>query len=139
MIYQFTCDVCGRLVERQARPFHPPQRVKCACSAWMRRIYACQIDTSGCRDADDIPEGQRVAYGGEANITKGQALAVEAQQQRRVDQTRKDIADGGNKASFKMSHQIPAHLYHGKIKQTGDRHYWDDPKNLNRHKSCKVD
>ena len=40
---------------------------------------------------------------------------------------------------MKKSMQIPAALYHGKIKQTGDRSYWDNPKNRNRHKSCKVD
>ncbi len=138
MIYQFTCDECGLLHSMDSRPFQPPTPPMC-CAGATRRIYGCQIDTSGCRDADDIPEGQRVAYGGAANITKGQASALEARHARQVRQTRKDIADGGNKASFKMSHQIPAELFHGKIKQTGDRNYWDDPKNLNRHNSCKVD
>jgi hypothetical protein len=38
-----------------------------------------------------------------------------------------------------MTHQIPAALHAAKIRETGDRQYWDDPKNRNRHKSCRVD
>lgn len=106
----------------------------------MDRVFGCQIDTSGCRDHDEIPEKHRIACGsGDRNLTAGQAEAIERRAQRQVDETRKQIADGGNRGSMKMTHSIPAALYHGKIKETGDRAYWQDAKNRNRHKSCRVD
>lgn len=37
-----------------------------------------------------------------------------------------------------MTNSIPADLYHGKIRETGDRHYWDSPKNRKRHKSTEI-
>ena len=104
-----------------------------------QRVYGCEIDTSGCKDVDDIPHSGQVAYGGERNISSGQATSIEAKHGRHNEQTRRELADGGNQGSFRKTMQIPAALYHGKIKQTGDRNYWDDPKNRNRHKSCKVD
>lgn len=105
----------------------------------MRRLFGCEIDTSGCKDHDEIPEGQRVQYGGERNISSGQAAGIEAKHARHNEQTRRELADGGNRGSIRKTMQIPATLFHGKIKETGDRQYWDDPKNRNRHKSCKVD
>lgn len=140
MIYQFQCPFCDVVVPLEARPFHPPRSPKCVeCDAYLDRIYGCNIDTSGCKDVDDIPDSQRVAYGGQANLTRGQATRVEAAHHRENEQTRKLIADGGNRGSIRKTMQIPATLFHGKIKQTGDKSYWDDPKNRNRHKSCKVD
>ncbi len=139
MNYHFTCDECGVVSIEVARPFHPPQKATCVCGASMRRVFGCQINTAGCQDADDIPPDQSIAYGGGANITAGQARNIERKHERQLHETRKVIADGGNRGSFKMTHQIPAQLFHGKIKQTGDKNYWDDPKNMNRHKSCKVD
>ncbi len=140
MIYQFRCPFCDDLVHLQARPFHPPRSPKCVeCDAYLDRVYGCNIDTSGCQDADDIPDSQRIAYGGGANISSGQALGIEAAHGRHNRQTRKELADGGNRGSVRMTMQIPAALHAGKIRQTGDKHYWDDPKNRNRHKSCKVD
>lgn len=105
----------------------------------MDRVYGCLIDTSGCKDVDDIPHSDQVAYGGDGNISSGQAAAIEVRHARHNDRTRRELADGGNRGSFRKDMQIPAALFHGKIKQTGDKHYWDDAKNRNRHKSCKVD
>lgn len=141
MIYQFICDCCGYATPIESAAFKPPSKVRCIlCSdVIMRRVYGCNIDTSGCKDVDDIPDSQRVGYGGQANLTRGQATRVEAAHHRENEQTRKLIADGGNRGSIRKTMQIPATLFHGKIKQTGDKSYWDDPKNRNRHKSCKVD
>jgi hypothetical protein len=64
-----------------------------------------------------------------------------AQAERREELFRKDIAlkkeavaRGGNKGLIKMKKSVPADLYHGKIKESGDKDYWNDKKNLNRHK-----
>lgn len=140
MRYGFKCYDCELGKEVDARPFAPPTAPQCpTCGHLMNRVYGCQINTSGCQDVDEIPEGQRVAYGGQANISKGQATAIERAHHRHNEKTRRDLADGGNKGGLRKTHQIPAALYHGKIKQTKDPNYWDDPKNRDRHKSTKVD
>jgi hypothetical protein len=140
MRYEFTCDHCGTGATVNSRAFCPPKAPACvSCKATTRRLYGCQIDTSGCRDPDDIPEKDRIACGGaERNLTSGQADRIEAQHQAHNEATRAQLRDG-NRGSFKKTMQIPASLFHGKIKQTKDPNYWDDPQNRNRHKSCRVD
>jgi hypothetical protein len=139
MIYQFQCEECQLVTELDAKAFHPPSAPACDCGEEMLRVYGCQIDTSGCKDHDHIEHGSRVQYGGESNISNGQATRIEAAHQKHNDKTRKDLAAGGNRGGIRKTMQIPATLFHGKIKETGDRQYWDDPKNRNRHNSCKVD
>jgi hypothetical protein len=139
MIYQFTCEPCELVTDIDARAFHPPTAPTCECGEEMQRVYGASIDTSGCKDHDHIEEGSRVHYGGERNISSGQAAGIEARHARHNEKTRRELADGGNRGLIRKTMQIPATLFHGKIKETGDRQYWDDPKNRNRHKSCKVD
>ena len=105
----------------------------------MRRLYGCNIDTSSCKDPDDVAPEHRTAVSQERNLTARQANAIEKKHSDKIKQTRRDLADGGNRGAQRMTHQIPAALHAAKIKETGDRNYWDDAKNLNRHKSCKVD
>lgn len=105
----------------------------------MRRLYGCNIDTSACKDPDDVAAGGRVSVSPEANLTPGQVAAIEARDRREIEKTRRELADGGNRGSQRLTHKIPAALHAAKIKETGDKAYWDDPKNRNRHKSCKVD
>ncbi|MGB0890692.1 MAG: hypothetical protein ACPGWS_10450, partial [Solirubrobacterales bacterium] len=81
----------------------------------------------------------RVAVSQERDLSSSQAASIEKAHSDKIAQTRRDLADGGNRGSQRMTHQIPAALHAAKIKETGDRSYWDDPKNRNRHKSCKVD
>lgn len=100
---------------------------------------APMIDTSSCRDHDHIPETHRVASDRGFGIGKAAAERREAAYKKHIQTRRKEIADGGNRKSFKQTHSIPADLYHGKIRETGDKNYWKDSKNLDRHKSCKVD
>jgi hypothetical protein len=33
---------------------------------------------------------------------------------------------------------VPAELYHGKIRETGDKDYWSDKRNLEQHTDTKV-
>jgi hypothetical protein len=97
---------------------------------------APMLDTSACRDHNDISEGSRVASG----FDRGSPEQIEHQFKQHIDQRRTEIRDaGGQRGTFKQTHAVPAHLYHGKIKETKDPNYWQDPKNLSRHKECKVD
>lgn len=141
MNYPFTCYECESRQDVQAKAFNPPKAPDCPeCGAAMDRVYGCMIDTSGCQDPDEIPAKDRIACGvGDQDLTPGQAAAIEKKHAQHNEKTRREIRDGGNKGQMKKSMQIPAALFHGKIKQTGDRNYWDNPKNRNRHKSCKVD
>jgi hypothetical protein len=105
----------------------------------MSRVYGCLIDTSGCRDADEIPVGSRVTENTALGDTKAQGVRKEARYQRAAQQRRRQLVESGNrKSTFRHTHSVPVELYHGKIKQTGDKNYWKDPKNLNRHKSSEV-
>jgi hypothetical protein len=100
----------------------------------MRRLYNAQIDTSGCKDHDFVPETQRVAdtvqpFSGEK---KGRLFS------KRIDERRKfNRANPGRE--IRHTHSVPADLYHGKIKETGDKEYWSDPANMKKHESCRVD
>jgi hypothetical protein len=140
MRYPFKCYDCETDQTIDTRPLHPPKAPDCpACGEAMDRVYGCSINTSSCQDVDFIPEKDRIACGaGDQNMTSGQAAAIEKKHAAHNEQTRRDLADGGNRGQMKKKMQIPAALYHGKIKQTGDRNYWDDSKNRNRHKSCQV-
>jgi hypothetical protein len=139
MRYEFACDHCELTIGVDSRPFHPPTTPTCQeCFEEMRRVYGCQIDTSGCKDHDFIPPEKRINYGGMKDLTPGQAAAREAAHQRKIQATRQAVREGGNKGDFQKSHEIPAELYHGKIAETKDRAYWADPKNVKKHNSCKV-
>ena len=139
MIYQFTCYDCSTVADLEARAFHPPKAPACDCGEAMDRVYGCNIDTSACKDPDDVAPESRISVSQERNLTNSQARRIEAQHGKKIEQTRRDLADGGNRGAQRMTHQIPAALHAAKIKETGDRHYWDSEKNRNRHKSCKVD
>ena len=137
MIYPFTCDECGNHTEVDAKPFSPPCPPLC-CGENMRRVYGCNIDTSNCRDHSDVPLHARVSENTAYGDTASQGAAKEAQYRKHIEQRRKDLKDG-NKGSFRHTHSVPAELYHGKIKETGDQNYWSDPSNVKKHSACKVD
>ena len=104
----------------------------------MNRVYGCHIDTSGCKDHGFIPETARVIET-DRNYDRATGVKKERMFGSAIDKRRKQLADGGNQGSFKHTHSVPAELYHGKIRETGDRNYWSDPKNMDRHKNTKVD
>ena len=136
MIYPYQCE-CGETREIEASiKVGPPSAVQCAsCKKDMQRIYGCRIDTSGCRDHDHIPEQHRV----QRSSRPRSATAEEARFQRHINERRALARAGGNNVVIRQTHSVPADLYHGKIRETGDRDYWNDPKNLNRHRSTRVD
>lgn len=136
MIYPFECDACGKRLEVQSRPLHPPRPPWC-CGDTMRRIYGCAIDTSKCRDASHIPDAKRVVRSGLIRGGSLDAAAEERRFRRHIDNRRKELA-GQQRGSIRHTHSVPADLYHGKIRETGDARYWDDPANVQRHKDCKV-
>lgn len=140
MIYGFTCDGCNARRELKAKAFHPPAAPFCSpCGQAMRRLYGCNIDTSGCRDPDDVAPEHRIAVSQERNLSSTQTASIEAAHRRDIEKTRRDLADGGNRGDLRLTHKIPAALHAAKIKESGDPRYWDDPKNRARHSSCKVD
>lgn len=111
-----TCKECGKKMTRN----------------FVADLMTVQVNTQGCKDHNQVKHGSRVPPGG-MSFTKKQA-------ERREELFRKDMAikkeavdRGGNKGRFKMKKSVPADLFHGKIKETGDRDYWNDKKNLNRH------
>ncbi len=138
MKYTFKCDKCGRtdLVTASS----PPLLVRCPCGEpmvhdLMADLRTVTIDTSACRDHDEVPEQHRIAPQDGVKISPSKR---EALYQREIQQKRAQLRDGGNRGDLKQTHSIPAELYHGKIKETGDRNYWKDKKNLKRHKSTEV-
>jgi hypothetical protein len=95
------------------------------------------LDTSNCKDADFIPQDKRIVE----NVmgrTKAKAMLKEKKFREAISLRRKLLADGGNRGGFRHTHSVPADLFHGKIKETGDKNYWSEQRNVERHKSCKV-
>jgi len=138
MRYTFECPVCNKLetlnLSVEQCDSHPP----CPkCGEQMNRNFMAdwmtqQINTTGCKDHNQVKHKHRVAPGG--------MVFTEKQAERREELFRKDLAlkkeavdRGGNKGSIRMKKSVPADLYHGKIKESGDKDYWNDKKNLNRH------
>ena len=140
MIYTFKCQQ-GHSTEVQASISEgPPKSLMCWCRLSAERDWqadAPMLDTSACRDHDFIPETKRVASNDGFGIGKTRAAKKVDTFKRHIEQRRKELADG-NQGSIKQTHAVPADLYHGKIRETGDKNYWQDKKNLDRHKSCKV-
>ena len=91
------------------------------------------LDTSACRDHSDIAPEHRTASAWD----RGSPQKVEHDFQQHIHNRRSELRDG-NRGSIRHKMSVPAHLYHGKIKETGDKQYWDDPKNIARHKDCEV-
>lgn len=139
MIYTFKCE-CGyeRSVSAQIS-VGPPARVKCVeCGKHMNRDWqtdAPMLDTSRCKDANEVAPRARVRSHFDGHKS---AERVEHEFKQHIDGRRKELKEGGNRGSIRQTHSVPAHLYHGKIKETGDQNYWQDPANLNRHTDCKV-
>jgi len=124
------------MVAVNSRPLHPPEAPLCkGCGEPMSRVYGCQIDTSGCKDHDEIPPEKRVL---DLHDRRPEHIK-EAAFQRHIDERRKVVAEAGqNPNGMRQTHSVPADLFHGKIRETGDKKYWDDPKNLKKHKSTEV-
>ena len=148
MNYTFKCPKC-KSVGVFTAPISqgPPSIVTCwvknrrgkKCLTFMRRDWqadAPMLDTSKCKDHNFIPHEKRVA----SHWDRGGEDRMEQAFQQKITRRRQEIRDaGGQRGSLKQTHAVPSHLFHGKIKETGDDKYWSDPKNLAKHKECKVD
>lgn len=137
MIYPFECWTCETLIEVDSRPLQPPSAPMC-CGRAARRIFGCAINTASCRDHSDIPEAKRVVR---SDLVTGLSTVDSAREERRfAEHIRRRRADlvGKQHGTFRHTHSVPADLYHGKIRETADKRYWDDQKNVRRHKDCEV-
>lgn len=136
--YTFVCESCGNIAVLE-RPFSVgPIPAECSCGGILEHDFRADaetiaIDTSECRDHNVIKREKRVFRPG----TQRQAERREAAYAKHVAERRSQLKDG-NKGSIKHSHAIPADLYHGKIRETGDKNYWKENKNVNRHREFKV-
>lgn len=73
--------------------------------------------------------------------TPAQAEKMEQAFQKDLERKRTMVAERGRaskKPKIRMTHSVPAHLYWGKMRETGDRNYWSDKNNLEQHTDCKV-
>ncbi len=140
MIYQMECASCGEV--DISKPMSHPAKDGDQCPECMgfdtRRIFAMpQICTSGCSGASD-PDDVPAEFGGTQDPLSGARtanVALEKAYQRDIEHKRRNKTRGGSR---QIKRSVPAELYHGKIKQTGDKNYWDDPKNRRRHPSTKI-
>jgi len=141
MIYLFRCEGCGYEHEYLASIMRgPPPETACwECKdgmlvrVWTPPNIICD------NNPDFVPLGARVTENTGFGDTKAQGHRKEANYQRYVQERRKELQENRNKKSnLRHTHSIPTELFHGKIKQTGDRHYWDDPANLKKHKTSEV-
>jgi hypothetical protein len=147
-MYEFQCHDCGFAVERPFPGGKAPgigeklcDCTRLGCTGSIVRVVSLPHvpPDSLSVDPDNVPIQHRVAsndgFGiGEKAARKREKAYEESMQ---VKRAMAHEAKGSGK-SVQMEHSIPPELYHGKIKETGDRTYWDDPKNRKRHPSTKV-
>ncbi len=138
MIYLFRCEDCGLEHKYHAsiKQGPPPDTACWACDGgtlarvWTPVNFICDSDP------DYIAPDKRVF-----DTTDRRSETVkEGAFQKHIDQRRALVREAGhNPNTMRMTHSVPADLFHGKKRETGDPFYWDDPSNLKKHSSCKVD
>jgi hypothetical protein len=136
MRYRYECEGCAETVIREQSMKDPvPERVAHGCGAdLVRKWDPPQILCDG--DPDEIPPHLAVSRGGRA-VSSAEAARKEKAYQRDI-QRKRAAQQKRNVKGWKLSNSIPAELYYGKVRQTGDRNYWRDPKNLRKHKSTRI-
>ena len=73
MIFPYHCYECGIDNDLTGKPFHPPMAPQCPeCYSLMDRVYGCVIDTSGCKDHDEVAPEHRISVSQEKNISSRQ-------------------------------------------------------------------
>lgn len=96
-----------------------------------------------CDTGGGLREDGKLAAVGQASmrgIGKERALRRERAYQKRISTMNKTIREQGGQRSknLKLTHSVPVELYYGKIRETGDKQFWDDPKNRDQATNCKV-
>ena len=89
------------------------------------------------RDPDHVPEQFRVS-GRVRPESKAEGKRIEKAYEKDLHDHKRKLAEAGS-GPLKQDLKVHAHLYHGKVRETGDKSYWLDPKNRAKHKSCRVD
>lgn len=136
--HEFQCGRCESSVEVE-RSFAEgaPDPFGCECGGLMEKVWVAPlfstIGCSGASDPNEIPPTLSVTQNPLGGTSKAKAAKLEAAYQRDLAFKRRNIKS--SQGSVRMTHSIPAELFHGKIRQTGDKSYWDDPKNRKRHDS----
>lgn len=89
----------------------------------------CADTGGGVKNGREIPAGHATMYG----IGKDGAEKRERAHQKNLDNMRKAITQQGGQrkvdGGWKLTHSIPAELYHGKIRESGDKNFWEDKRN----------
>lgn len=132
----YICEDCDEAQEIQnSIKISPPPSVKCPCGSyayrhWKAPQFVCERAD---RPHDFVPPQFRVS-----DRVRPESAAEGRKIEKAYQEDLKHKRDNLKSSDFQMSHSIPAHLYHGKVRETGDRSYWLDPKNRAKHKSCEV-
>jgi len=141
--YEFECDECGYVQEisysfAEAPPLGTPRGCP-SCKGTARRTMSTSFETIISDDPDNVPPQYRVSKS-PFGMTPAAARRREEAYAADIATKRKKAkeARSGRKSGMQLTHSIPPELYHGKIKQTGDRDYWKDASNRNKHKGCKI-
>lgn len=136
--HEFACSECDRSEEVDATfEQGPPEPWPCECGGLFEKVWNQVLfsvpggaDPNYISPYDAVSETPlRPVYAAEAK-RKERAYAQDLENKRRMARDA-----GAARGPMKMTHSVPAHLWHGKIRQTGDKNYWDDPKNRKRHDS----
>ncbi len=146
MNYSFDCSICEHTVVLSLPVSKCESKPRCkTCGTPMARNFGAdwetlQVNTYGCRDHNEVPETKRTVSNLGQGMTKRRARAIERKYAEDV-QRKRDVAEaaGGNRGATRMSHSIPTELYWGKIRETKDKSYWRDKRNVARHKAWKLD
>lgn len=91
------------------------------------------VAVHGGDDPDDIPEGMQYRH----PLRSGSGFQEEKKEAGYRDDLR-SFHVSGRRVDGRIRASIPVELYYGKIRQTGDRYYWQDPANVRKHKNWTV-
>lgn len=140
MIYTFTCPEHGdQLIHLPIGQHKAPQTCS-ECGASMERNFLADwktvhVNTSGCRDHNEVPFHAQVQPH-HGHVSKRAAEKLEAAYAQHISEQRKAVRRTPGR--LRKTHSMPAELVFGKIRETGDKHYWDDPANRDKHKEFKL-
>lgn len=132
--------LCGPFERQFSIMKAPPETLECSdCDRAAVRVWEAPefICDRADRDPDNVPAQFQVSDGVRPE-SKEEGIKIEKAYQRKLDRRRRQLAEDGGGA-IKHTNSVPSHLYHGKIRQTGDKNYWLDEKNRNKHSSTKID
>lgn len=137
MIFNYECE-CGWRGQRNIKfGSRPTGWIPCeACGSEAHRVWESpQIVCDN--DPDHVPPQFAVSRDG-APVSSREAAKREKQYERGIQQRRQELKGTKAKGGIQQTHSIPPELYYGKVRQSGDKNYWKDPKNLRKHSSTKV-